>query len=81
MISNLKYLYLYMETLIINVPEKKSALVKQLLKELGVKINSQSSESVNSTPNKLTAKTIEAAHKSIGLSEPIKDIKSFIKSL
>ncbi len=70
-----------METLIINVPEKKSALVKQLLKELGVKINSQSSEFINSTPNKLTAKTIDDAHKSIGLNEPIKDIKSFIKSL
>lgn len=27
-----------METLIINVPEKKSALIKLLLKELGVKI-------------------------------------------
>ena len=70
-----------METLIINVPEKKSALVKQLLKELGVKINSQPPELNNSTPNKLTAKTIDDAHKSIGLNEPIKDIKSFIKSL
>jgi len=27
-----------METLTINIPEKKSALVKQLLKELGVTI-------------------------------------------
>ncbi|MEO8886736.1 MAG: hypothetical protein ABI367_11780 [Mucilaginibacter sp.] len=72
-----------METLIINVPEKKSALVKQLLKELGVKYNSQSSEAANDNPipNKLTAKTIDNAHKSIGLNEPIKDIKSFIKSL
>ena len=72
-----------METLIINVPEKKSALVKQLLKELGVKINSQSSEDKEDDfiPNKLTAKTIEDAHKSIGLSEPIKDIKSFVNSL
>jgi hypothetical protein len=31
-----------METLIINVPEKKSILVKQLLKELGVKVQSPS---------------------------------------
>jgi len=31
-----------METLIINVPEKKSTLVKLLLKELGVKIQSNS---------------------------------------
>ena len=72
-----------METLIINVPEKKSALVKQLLKELGVKINAQSSEDMEPkfVPNKVTVKTIEEAHKSIGLSEPIKDIKSFINSL
>jgi hypothetical protein len=30
-----------METLIINVPEKKSTLVKQLLKELGVAIENK----------------------------------------
>jgi len=30
-----------METLLINVPEQKSSLVKQLLKELGVTIESQ----------------------------------------
>jgi hypothetical protein len=30
-----------METLLINVPEQKSTLVKQLLKELGVTIESQ----------------------------------------
>ena len=30
-----------METLIINVPEKKSILVKQLLKELGVTIENK----------------------------------------
>jgi hypothetical protein len=30
-----------METLLINVPEQKSTLVKQLLKELGVTIQSQ----------------------------------------
>ncbi|HAL82196.1 MAG TPA: hypothetical protein DCO83_08145 [Mucilaginibacter sp.] len=30
-----------METLIINVPEKKSTLVKQLLKELGVTIQNK----------------------------------------
>ena len=31
-----------METLIINIPENKSSLVKQLLKELGVTIQKQS---------------------------------------
>ncbi len=30
-----------METLIINVPEKKSALVRRLLKELGITIQNQ----------------------------------------
>jgi len=30
-----------METLIINVPEKKTALVKLLFKELGIKIQNQ----------------------------------------
>jgi hypothetical protein len=30
-----------METLIINIPDKKSALVKQILKELGVTIKSE----------------------------------------
>jgi len=35
-----------METLIINVPEQKSSLVKQLLKELGVTIQNQSKASL-----------------------------------
>jgi hypothetical protein len=65
-----------METLLINIPEKKSALVKQLLKELGVTITK-----ATDVPNPLTAKTIEDAHKGIGLSEPIKDVKAFMKSL
>ncbi len=72
-----------METLVINIPEKKSALVKQLLKELGVKI-SDPSQSVDTTvqhPNKKTIKTIEDARKGLGLNEPIKDVHSFIKSL
>jgi hypothetical protein len=30
-----------METLIINIPDKKSALVKQILKDLGVTIKSE----------------------------------------
>ena len=70
-----------METLVIKVPEKKSALVKQLLIELGVKIDPTSTTYTKSTPNKTTAKTIEDAHKGIGLNEPIKDIRSFVKSL
>lgn len=33
-----------METLIINIPDKKSALVKQILKELGVTIKSETTD-------------------------------------
>lgn len=33
-----------METLIINIPDKKSALVKQILKDLGVTIQSETSD-------------------------------------
>jgi hypothetical protein len=73
-----------METLLIKVPDKKSALVKQLLKELGVTIDDATSEVKSNkinVPNALTAKTIEEAHKGIGLSEPIKNVSDFVKSL
>lgn len=68
-----------METLIINIPEKKSALVKQLLKELGVTIDSASKKS--KTPNTLTKQTIEDARNGKGLSDPITDVASFVKSI
>lgn len=68
-----------METLIINIPEKKSALVKQLLKELGVTIKAD--KAATKTPNTLTAKTIKNAHKGIGLEPPIDSIDSFVKGL
>jgi hypothetical protein len=35
-----------METLIINIPNKKSALVKQILKELGVTIKTETGDQV-----------------------------------
>jgi hypothetical protein len=71
-----------METLVINIPDKKSALVKQLLKELGVTINNDVVKNVkNNVPNALTAETIEKAHKGIGLGKPIKNIDDFVKSL
>ena len=69
-----------METIVINVPDKKSAFVKKLLKELGVTIEVKKSKRAN-TPNTLTAKTIEDAHKGIGLGGPITDIDDFIKSI
>ncbi|HEX3384757.1 MAG TPA: hypothetical protein VHS53_06205 [Mucilaginibacter sp.] len=73
-----------METLVINIPEKKSALVKQLLKELGVTIDAKAtvkSAKTTKPPNPLTAQTIDDAHNGVGLSEPIKDINAFMKSL
>ena len=73
-----------METIVINIPDKKSALVKQLLKELGVTINSTVKVKEGKkklTPNALTIETIENAHKGIGLDKPIKNINDFIKSI
>jgi len=72
-----------METLIIHIPDKKSALVKELLKELGVTIKaSPTTPTVKAkTPNALTAKKIKNAEQGIGLGEPITNISDFIKSL
>jgi hypothetical protein len=42
-----------METLIINIPEKKSTLVKQILKGLGVTIQSTSTTSISGYKQKL----------------------------
>lgn len=73
-------LYLSMETLVIKVPEKKSDLVKALLKELGVKIAAETNSKTH-IPNELTIKTIKDARNGIDLGEPIKDVKAFMKSL
>jgi len=73
-----------METLVINIPDKKSTLVKQLLKELGVSITSTTKVKdvkPSNVPNALTVKTIEDAHKGIGLDKAIKNIDDFIGSL
>ncbi|RZK92858.1 MAG: hypothetical protein EOO98_01545 [Pedobacter sp.] len=72
-----------METLIIEIPENKSTLVKSLLKELGVVIHKQMpKKSANDRkPNATTVKVIEDARNGIGIGEPIVDIKSFIDSL
>jgi hypothetical protein len=68
-----------MGTLIIKVPKHKTALVRQLLSELGVPFEMASKSTV--VPNSLTKKTIENAHKGIGLNKPIGDIRDFIRSL
>ena len=72
-----------METLVINIPEKKSALVKQLLKELGVTIDKKAvvKTSKSRTPNALTMKTIDEARKGFGIAGPVKDIKDYVNSL
>jgi hypothetical protein len=36
--------FVYMETLVINVPDKKGPIVRQILKELGVTIKSESTD-------------------------------------
>lgn len=61
-----------METLIINVPEKKSALVKMLLRELGVKIQ-------NKTTGRQLAEEIKSSMKpgpKPGLDEILSEIKA-----
>jgi hypothetical protein len=70
-----------METLIINIPDKKSALVKKLLKELGVTIKTDKKNKIGNIPNALTIKTIDDAHNGIGLEKPITNIDDFLKSL
>lgn len=70
-----------METLIINIPEKKRTLVKQLLKELGVTFSVDTKDKYNDITNLVTLKTIEDAHQGIGIGGPIKDINSYIDSL
>ena len=71
-----------METLVINIPDKKRALVKRLLKELGVTIDTTATiKTPDNTPNALTSKTIKNAHQGIGLEKPIKNITEFVNSL
>ena len=62
-----------METLIINVPEKKSTLVKLLLKELGVKIQ-------NGTKARLLAQEITEGIKP-GLKPNMDEIVAEIKNM
>jgi len=54
-----------METFLISVPEKKSSLVKQLLKELGVIINAETEKS----PNKTTIASMKKTSKGEGLTK------------
>ena len=43
-----------METLIINIPEKKSALVRQMLKDMGVTIQQAGKKDISGYKQKLT---------------------------
>ena len=80
--ENLKLLYLCMETLVINIPEDKSVLIKQLLIELGAEIQGENKvKNSTRTPNSITLRTIKDAREGKDLGEPIQDIKSFLSSL
>ncbi|MES2446019.1 MAG: hypothetical protein V4546_02485 [Bacteroidota bacterium] len=68
-----------METLIIDIPENKSTLVKTLLKELGVVIRKKGS--IAKIPNATTIKAIEDARNGVNISGPITDIDKYIDSL
>ena len=63
-----------METPVIKVPKKKSALVKQLLNEFGIAFEQKLATFQNPA---ITQKTIEDARKGLGLDEPIADIKPY----
>lgn len=54
-----------METFSITVPDKKSSLVKQLLKELGVTIN----KDLEKSPNKQTLSSMAKTSKGEGLTK------------
>ncbi|WP_412465524.1 hypothetical protein [Pedobacter sp. KLB.chiD] len=54
-----------METFLISVPEKKSSLVKQLLQELGVVINTETEKK----PNKITVASMKKTIKGEGLTK------------
>jgi len=64
----------------IQIPDKDTDLVLQLLEKLNVTIVASEEKSEN-VPNQLTAQVIEDARKRKGLDEPIKDVKSFMSSL
>jgi hypothetical protein len=64
-----------MVTLTIEIPDKEVKVFKEILKKFNVKIVK------TQTPNALTIKTIEDAHKGKGLGRPIKNVRSFIDSI
>jgi hypothetical protein len=65
-----------MTTLTIEIPDKKTTLVKQLLKELDVKIVKKA---VSKTSNKITQRAIDDAHH--GKTEKIANLGEFLKSI
>ena len=67
-----------METLTIEIPDKETKIVKEILKKFNVKIIKAEG---GQTPNALTIKTIKDAHKGKGVDKPIKNVRSFIDSI
>ena len=71
-----------MTTLTIHIPSKKATLVKQLLKELDVKIETIApvkTKKLHPTPNAETIKAIEDARK--GKTKRITNFKTFFDSI
>nr|WP_294900619.1 hypothetical protein [uncultured Pedobacter sp.] len=66
-----------MTTLTIEIEEKEKEFLKKVLKRMNVKILAET----NATPNKLTQKTINDAKLGKGLSQPISNVKEFMKSI
>jgi hypothetical protein len=70
--------HINMETLTIEIPDKETKIVKEILKKFNVKIiKTEGTE----TPNALTIKTIKDAQNGKGIEGPIENIRSFINSI
>jgi len=74
----IKTFQIKMETLTIEIPDKETKIVKQILKKFNVKIIKTEGTKI---PNALTIKTIEDARNGIGIEGPIGDIRSFINAI
>ena len=79
------HVYLYIKTfhnkigtLTIEIPEKVTKIVKEILKKFKVKIIKTEAARI---PNALTDKTIKDAHNGKGIVGPIDNIRSFINSI
>ncbi|TZF83008.1 hypothetical protein FW774_11935 [Pedobacter sp. BS3] len=69
-----------MKTLIVQLPDKKLAIAKEFLRDLGaVTISVKAAKPVHRTPNATTLKAIQDAHN--GKTKKINDLEAFLKSI